>query len=353
MNQQSPDSTALVSSINPNARASAGIETGPKVLATTAPGIGDFFRAKRRSKNIEADSERRRSSLPVIFRRTFSSSPPSAEQPQEDVEPGAEKSDDDPIDQPRRRSLREAIIEGISTLKQKLSEKSPSPKSRRSSDIDISQPIDLPSETNGFSRPDECSDMTELDYLRRKGIMEAKRGRVYQEDEYSLFETEAAEDATTENAPPEGVQLPLRTSSLPNQVRPDPEVQHRRPKSDDSLVQRLSGQVFTPLLRDQSRKAIRKAYLRQSPEDWTEYNVPEAEFFIQQTQTNALKSALEQVIEHEKCRGMEGHCEHKYRSRGSEEHDENGLRNVEEVEDDQGRDGEWFATMEEALTAEK
>jgi len=190
--------------------------------------------------------------------------------------------------------------------------------------------------------------------------MEAKRGRVYKEDEYSLFETEAAalekptpiEAATSEDAIPERVQFPPRTSSLLNQVRTDPEVHHDPRTSNHSLGQRLSEHAFAPLLRDQSRKAIRKAYLRHSPKDWTEYNIPGAEFFIQQTQTNILKCALEQVIEHEKCRGMEGHCEHKYESRVSEEHDEKGLRKIEEVEDDQGRDGEWFATMEEALTAE-
>ncbi|KAE8453678.1 hypothetical protein EG329_009189 [Mollisiaceae sp. DMI_Dod_QoI] len=223
MNQQYPNPTVDVSSIDPNARASAGIETDSKV-ATTPPGIADFFRAKRRSKNIEPDSERRRRSLPVILRRTFSRSPPSAEQQQKDVELSPEKSDEDLIVGPRKRSLRDTIIEGILALRQKLSEKSLSLKSRRSSEIDISHPIKLPTETNGFIRPDDCQDITELDHLRRKGIMEVKRGRVYQEDEYSLFEREAAtleetipsEGATVEDATPEGAQRPPRTSSLPN-----------------------------------------------------------------------------------------------------------------------------------------
>lgn len=70
-------------------------------------------------------------------------------------------------------------------------------------------------------------------------------------------------------------------------------------------------------------------------------------------QVDQLKSALNQVIEHERCASKHGLCEHQYKGRATEKHDQNGRRIVEENNQDQGKDGEWTETMEEALAAEE
>ncbi|CZR61043.1 uncharacterized protein PAC_10939 [Phialocephala subalpina] len=349
MAPRSTNTSVSATSKDHNSHASSGfLETDAKGPSSSTLETPDPLEAKPRSNNIDGNSTPRRVSKPILFRSPFSfSSSPSTnqEQAQADIQQSPlEKNIEDPVE--RRRSLRHSISIRISAFTRKLSS-SPSTKTQLSSDTDPSQSI-----LKDISRPEECVDTTEIGFIQRRNMAEQNRGKVYGEDEYSLFEEESAipGPATTKDGPSERVQIPPRTSSLPANVRPILDAHHDRTRSAPHIthVQRLSGVGFTPLLRSKSRMAMKKAFLRQSPVDWSEYDAPEAEYFIELQHVKQLKSALLEVVEHESCAGNYGLCEHKHKSRQSEKHDENGRRVIEEVDGDEGKDGEWYETMEEA-----
>jgi hypothetical protein len=195
------------------------------------------------------------------------------------------------------------------------------------------------------SRPIECPDRTEIEYLRRKNMAEAQRGVVYPED---AFESETARELGAAQPEPEPepepvpapklrITIPPRAASLPIRLAADSASasrdENKRPYSAPVVPQRLavSSKTLAPSMRARSRKAFQKAYLRQSPKDWSEYDVPDAEYFVQQTFADELRSALEKVIEEEKMGGQEESREGRV------------------IENDQEVEGEWYGTIEEAL----
>lgn len=177
-------------------------------------------------------------------------------------------------------------------------------------------------------------------------MAEAKRGAVYEEDG---FEKETGEQsaATTTKTTTTGSLSPHAQSaqSLPlcSADGPPAQVHHWRAKSAPQHVQTLSKKPLDQPTRGRSLKAIRKSYLRQSPNDWSEYDVPEAEYFLLSSQGETLISALNEIVQHEKCGEMDGLCDHRYKSR------EKSRKVIEE--NDQAVKGYWFNTMEDALAA--
>ncbi|KUJ20661.1 uncharacterized protein LY89DRAFT_666313 [Mollisia scopiformis] len=289
------------------AQSSAGLKLKTEPPATSAPEDLANAQAKEQHKNIDGTPENWRFTVPVLFRRTHSSSK-ILKQPQTDSGASLEQNVNLPVNQFRGSSLQRAHSK-FSSFTRRISKRlrSLSPRSPlwKSPDEKVST----------LDRPSEWPDMTELDYLRRKNLAEARRAEVYAEGVLEL------ESAATNSGPPRA--------------------HHERVQSAPAIVQQHSNssKPLSSGMRIRSFEAL--SFLPRSPEDYSEYDFPDVEYLIRLDQPEKLMYALNEIIDHEeKCNPMSGLCDHKYKSRSEE------IRYVEL--DDEHEDGQWFPTIEEA-----